>query len=611
MRAWLFYFLTAVVALQMPAAFSAVNLSHGYAHFSQLKYSPSFTHFDWVNPQAPKGGTLKIMALGGFDSLNPYVLKGTSPINTSDFYQYGISELNAPLMVGQGVFDPSGDEPASSYGLVAESIQYSDDLSWVVFNLRKKATFHDGQPITAADVEFSYRSLLEHGHPQYRNYLSEVERVEILGKHKVRFIFKRANNSQLLLNLGDLPVLPKHYWQNRTFAQTSLEPPLGSGPYRISQVKPGHSLTFTRVKNWWGKNLPVNRGKYNFDQVQVEFYRDRHVAFEAFKAGHFDIYIDHQAKNWANNYRFPSIDSGDIIRAEVPHQLPIPTQAIFINTRRPPFDNAQVREALSLLFDFEWANKALFYGAYQRTESYFPNSPYAAKGIPEGAEWLLLAKWREHLPQELFSQPFLAPRTDGRGLPRENISKALKLLQKAGWKLTAQGLRNKNGQKMQLEILLVNPSLERIFQAYVQNLQNFGIDARMRTVDRAQYKQRIDNFDFDLTLLVLSQSLIPGQEQWYYFHSSQAYLKGSKNYAGINNPIVDDLLDAVLSAPNQHELTAAMQALDRVLLWQHYIIPNWYISHHRIAFRNKFNFVRTPPYTLGIRSWWYKPAEAH
>lgn len=600
---------TLLLALAALPALAAPALSHGYAHLSSLKYSPSFTHFDWVNPQAPKGGQLKIMALGSFDSLNPYILKGTSPINTADFYQYGVSELNAPLMAGHGVFDPSGDEPASSYGLIAESIQYAPELDWVVFNLRKEASFHDGHPITAADVEFSYQTLLEQGHPQYRNYLQEVERVEILNTHRIRFIFKRANNPQLILNLGDLPVLPKHYWTARNFAQTSFAPPLGSGPYRITQVKPGRSLTFERVKNWWGKHLPVNRGKYNFDTISVEFYRDRHVAFEAFKAGHFDIYIDHQAKNWASAYNFPALRRGDIIRAEIPHQLPTPTQALFINTRRAPFDDVRVREALGLLFDFEWTNRTLFYAAYQRTESYFPNSPYQARGIPEAAEQLLLGKWKEQLPDGLLRQPFMTPRTEGHGIPRESISKALELLKQSGWKPGSQGLRNKSGDSLKLEILLVNPSLERIFQPYIKNLRKLGIHASLRTVDRAQFKQRVDHFDFDLTLLVLPQSLIPGQEQWHYFHSSQASLKGSRNYAGINNPIVDELLEQMLVADTLTDLGTVMQALDRVLLWNHYIIPNWYISHHRVAFRNEFSFAHTPPYTLGIRSWWHKSAE--
>ena len=592
-------------------AFASVVTSHGYAQFETLKYDADFTHFDWVNPAAPKGGTIRLMGYGSFDTLNPYPLKGTSPIATADFSSYGISELNEPLMVGSGLYDPSGDEPASAYGLIAESVQYNDSRSWVVFNLRKEAHFHDGTPITAKDVAFSYRTLLKQGHPQYRTYLQEVARVDILSSHRIRFVFKRAGNPLLILRMGDLPVLPEHYWRDKDFSQTTFTPPLGSGPYKITSVKPGRSLVFERVQDWWGKDLAVNRGKYNFDKVIVDFYRDKHVAFEAFKVGSFDFYIEHQAKNWANNYRFPAIAKGRIIRAEITHEIPTQTQALFINTRRAQFQDRATREALNLLFDFEWANRTLFNNAYQRANSYYPNSDFSARNIPKGAEWLLLSKWREELPLDLFLQPFSLQPTEGRGIPRETLRKALGLLAEAGWKSTANGLRNKQGQHLELEILLVNPSLERILQAYLNSLNRVGINARMRTVDRAQYKQRLDNFDFDLTLLTLPQTLSPGLEQWQYFHSSQAMVKGSKNYAGISSPVIDDLLEHLLNAKTYREQRTAARALDRVLLWNYYSIPNWYISHHRIAYQNRFEFVRTPPYTLGLRAWWLKPSEIH
>ena len=603
-----FLFLISLVTFNLPALASVVN-SHGYAQFETLKYDANFTHFDWVNPNAPKGGSVRLMAFGTFDTLNPYTLKGTSPIGTADFTSYGVSELNEPLMVGSGNYDPSGDEPASAYGLIAESVQYNDSRSWVVFNLRKEARFHDGTPITAKDVAFSYRTLLKQGHPQYRTYLQEVKRVDILSHHRIRFVFKRAGNPLLILRMGDLPVLPEHYWRDKDFSKTTFEPPLGSGPYKITAIKPGRSLEFERVKDWWGKDLAVNRGKYNFDKVIVDFYRDKHVAFEAFKVGSFDFYIEHQAKNWANNYRFPDIAKGKVIRAEIPHQIPTQTQALFINTRRAQFHDVATREALTLLFDFEWANRTLFNNAYQRANSYYPNSDFSARDLPSGAEGLLLAKWREQLPLALFLQPFNLEQTQGRGIPRETLRKALGLLAQAGWRSSAKGLRNRLGQQLELEILLVNPSLERILQAYVNTLNEVGIAARMRTVDRAQYKQRLDNFDFDLTLLTLPQTLSPGLEQWQYFHSSQAMIKGSKNYAGVSSPVIDDLLEKLLSAKTYRAQRQAARALDRALLWNYYSIPNWYISHHRIAYQNRFEFVRTPPYTLGLRAWWLKPSE--
>lgn len=605
-----FWFFVSVL-LFSHQAFASVVTSHGYAQFETLKYDADFTHFDWVNPAAPKGGTVRLMGYGSFDTLNPYTLKGVSPIATADFASYGISELNEPLMVGSGLYDPSGDEPASAYGLIAESVQYNDSRSWVVFNLRKEAHFHDGTAITAKDVAFSYRTLLKQGHPQYRTYLQEVARVDILNSHRIRFVFKRADNPLLILRIGDLPVLPEHYWRDKDFSQTTFVPPLGSGPYKITSVKPGRSLVFERVKDWWGADLAVNRGKYNFDKVLVDFYRDKDVSFEAFKVGSFDFYIEHQAKNWATNYRFPAIAKGKVIRAEIAHKIPTQTQALFINTRRTEFKNSATREALTLLFDFEWANRTLFYNAYQRAESYYPNSDFSARSIPKGKEWLLLSKWREKLPLELFLQPFSLQTTEGRGIPRETLRKALGLLTQAGWKNTAKGLVNQRGEQFKLEILLVNPRLERILQSYVNTLNRVGIAASMRTVDRAQYKQRLDHFDFDLTLLTLPQTLSPGLEQWQYFHSSQATVKGSKNYAGINSPVIDDLLEQLLSAKTYREQRTAARALDRALLWNYYSIPNWYINHHRIAYQNRFEFVNVPPYTLGLRSWWLKPSEIH
>ncbi len=590
-------------------AFATISESHGYAQFGTLKYPASFTHFDWVNPDAPKGGTIRVMAFGTFDTLNPYTFKGSSPSSTPNFAQYGIGELNEPLMAGTGQYDPSGDEAASSYGLIAKSVEYSEDRSWVVFNLRPEARFNDGKPITAYDVAFSYRTLLKQGHPQYRTSLQEVARVDILGRHRIRFVLKRAGNSLLILRLGELPVLPQHYWKDRDFKATTFEAPVTSGPYQITEINPGRSLVFERVKDWWGKDLPVNRGKYNFDRMEVEFYRDADVAFEAFKAGEFDFYIEHQAKNWANGYRFPAIKRGDVIRAQIPHQIPTQTQGLFMNSRRPAFADSKVREAMGLMLDFEWTNRTLFNDAYTRATSYFPNSEFAASGKPEGQEWLLLSVFRDQLPPSLFTEPFTVPKTQGNGIPRETLRRALGLLADAGWKLNGQRLQNAKGEPLRFELLLVNPNLERILQPYMENLASIGIQAHLRTVDRAQYKQRLDQFDFDMILMTLQQNLSPGLEQWQYFHSSQANVKGSKNYAGVRSPVVNNLLESLLAAQTRDEQVAATRALDRVLLSQHYMIPNWYLNYHRLAYRNRFAFVTTPPYTLGLRAWWLKPTE--
>lgn len=597
------------LAACLPAA-AAVMERHGYAQFGSLKYPANFSHFDWVNPDAPKGGSVRLMASGTFDTLNPYTLKGTSPTGTANFLQYGVTELNAPLMVGTGAYDPSGDEPTSSYGLIASSVEYSKDRSWVVFNLRPEARFHDGKPITAHDVAFSYRLLIRDGHPQYRTSLQEVERVDILSPQRIRFVLRRSGNPLLILRLGELPVLPEHYWRGRDFKATTYEPPLGSGPYRIKEVVPGRRLVFERVRDWWGKDLAVNRGKYNFDRVEVEFYRDNHVAFEAFKAGEFDFYIENQAKNWANGYDIPAVARGEIVKAELPHRIPTQTQALFMNSRRGHFSDVRVREAMGLLFDFEWSNRTLFNNAYTRSASYYPNSEFAATGLPEGEEWLLLSAYRKDLPAELFTRPPLMPVTDGHGLPRRTLRRALDLLAAAGWKLSADGLVNGRGQPLRFEILLVNPSLERILQPYRDNLARIGVQASLRTVDRAQYKQRIDGYDYDMILMTLPQTLSPGLEQWQYFHSSQADVRGGKNYAGVKNPVIDDLLDKLLAAQTRNQQVAAARAIDRVLLSQHYSIPNWYIDRHRLAWRNRFAHATTPPYTLGLRAWWLKTSEA-
>ena len=600
-------FLTSVL-VSLPAAASLVE-SHGFAQFGLLKYPSGFTHFDWVNPEAPKGGTVRLMASGTFDTLNPYTFKGTSPSGTPGFLDYGIFELNEPLMVGSGFYDPSGDEPSSSYGLIARSVEYSDNKSWVVFNLRPEARFHDGKPITAYDVAFSYRTLVADGHPRYRTDLAGVQRVDILNRHRLLFVFDRPNNPQLIMRLGELPVLPQHYWQGRDFAATTFEPPLNSGPYRITEVQPGRRLVFERVKDWWGADLPVNRGKYNFDRVVVDFYRDNTVAFQAFKAGEFDFYIEHQSKNWATGYQFPAVLRGDVIRTEIPHQIPTQTQGLFMNSRRAPFDDVRVREALGMMFDFEWTNRALFYGAYERSQSYYPNSEFAATGLPKGREWLLLSPYRQSLPPALFTEPFELPKTQGRGIPRDTLRNALHLLGEAGWQPSGQVLRDAEGRPLTFEILLVNPGLERILQPYAENLARIGIEARLRTVDRAQYKHRLDHYDFDMILMTLPQSLSPGLEQWLYFHSSQVDVKGGRNYAGVENPIVDALLTKLLAAQTRDEQVAAARAIDRVLLWNHYIIPNWYIDHHRLAYRNRFAHITTPPFTLGLRAWWLKNEE--
>ena len=382
---------------------------------------------------------------------------------------------------------------------------------------------------------------------------------------------------------------------------------MNSGPYRITNVSPGRRVTFERVEDYWGRDLPINRGKYNFDRLEAEFYRDNNVAFEAFKAGEFDFYFDHKASNWSNAYDFPAVRNREVEKREVKHQIPSSTQALFFNTRRSPFDQRSMREALGMLFDFEWSNRVLFYDAYRRSESYYPNSPFSATDLPAGQEFLYLSEHRDQLPAKLFVEPFRLPTTDGRGISRENLRIAVDLFKEAGWTLRNGRLQDASGNQLVFEVLLVNPSLERIIQPYRTNLARLGIDMRLRTVDRAQYKSRLDQFDYDMILGTLPQSLSPGLEQHGYFHSSQRNVQGSRNYAGVDNPVVDDLLEKLLAATNRDQQIAAAKGLDRVLLWEHYTIPNWYIDYHRIAHREWLKSTATPPYSLAIRTWWKMP----
>ncbi|MFZ5723029.1 MAG: extracellular solute-binding protein [Pseudomonadota bacterium] len=583
--------------------------AHGYAVFGDLKYPAGFTHFDWVNPAAPKGGSVRLMADGTFDTLNPYTLKGTSPFNTPGFFKYGISELNETLLVGTGDYAPSGDEPASAYGLLAESIEYPADLSWVLFRLRSEARFHDGKPVTAADVRFSFDILRDQGHPRYRDIYKDVVACEIVDRLAVRFRFRTRHDRMLPLRAGELPVLPKHFWEKRDFTRAFTEPPLLSGPYRVAQVDPGRSLTFERVADYWGRDLAVNRGRWNFDRVRFDFYRDLTVALEAFKADNYDVHLEYISRNWAGAYDVPAVRDGRILRIELPHRIPAGTQAFFFNTRRDIFRDRRVRQALTWLYDFEWANRNLFNGAYTRSESWFPNSPLAAAGLPSAAELELLAPLRAQLPPELFTRPFTLPRTRGDGNLRENLRQATALFAAAGW-VTRDGrlVNAATGQPFRFEILISQASSARLVQAWGDVLKRAGIDMQVRMMEPTTYKVRTDSHDYDMAIFVLSQSLTPGQELREYFHSQSRDMPGGRNYAGIADPAADRLVEAALAARSRAGLTTAVHALDRVLLNGYYSIPHWYIRHHRLAYWNRFGRPPVPPpYILGFQDWWSSP----
>lgn len=594
--------LTTLLALA-PAAVAAdaadsVTKSHALSLFGDIKYGPDFTHFDYVNPDAPKSGTVRYSAIGTFDSLNPYILKGNAAA--------GLTQLFDTLM------SPSGDEPASEYGLVAESVETPPDRSWVRYNLRPEARFSDGTPITPEDVVWTFDTLKTKGHPRLRLYYADVLKAEKVGERSVKFSFRGGDNRELPQIVGEMPVLSKKYWEGRDFEKTTLDVPVGSGPYKIEAFDAGRSITYKRNADYWGKDLPVNRGRYNFDVIRYDYYRDQTVSLEAFKAGQYDIRIENVAKNWATGYDSPALRDGLFKKDDIPNKVPTGMQGFGFNTRPGhPFQDPRVRQALGYLFDFEWTNKNLFYGAYKRTESYFSNSELASSGLPSDDELKLLDKYKGEIPDAVFTTAYQAPKTDGSGNIRDNLRQALRLLQAAGWTIKNEKLVNDKGQPFAFEFLLAQPEFERIVLPFVQNLKRIGIDARVRTVDPAQYENRMKQFDFDMTVVLWGESLSPGNEQRDFWSSAAAEETGSQNYVGVRSKAVDDLVGLIISAPDRASLVTRVHALDRVLLQSHYVIPNWHLSYFRVAAWDKFSRPKmSPPYTLALDTWWIDPQRA-
>ncbi len=578
------------------AASEDVTVGHAASMFGDLKYGPGFTNFEYANPDAPKGGEVRLHAIGTFDSLNPYILKGV-PAN-------GLGYVFETLMVN------SEDEPFSEYGLIAETIEFPRDRSWVAFTLRPEARWHDGTPITVDDVLFSFEMLTTKGHPFYRAYYKNVAKPEAVGERKVKFPFTGAVNRELPLIVGQLPIISKAYFTANAFEKTTLEPPLGSGPYRIESLEPGRSITYRRVENYWAENLPVRRGLHNFDTIRIDYYRDPTVALEAFKSHEYDFRVENTAKVWATAYAGPNFDGGLIAKEEIRHSIPTGMQGFFFNTRRAKFKDRTVRQALAYAFDFEWTNKNLFNGAYTRTKSYFSNSEMASAGLPGPDELALLEPFRDRLPPEVFVKTYEPPVTDGSGNVRRNLRAALKLLREAGWTIRDGTLSSPDGEPMEIEFLIVSPQFERIIAPMVRNLKKLGVTTRIRLVDTAQYQRRLDTFDFDVIVGSIGQSLSPGNEQRNYWTGTAADTEGSRNYAGINDRVVDALVEKLINASDRESLVTAARALDRVLLWGHYMIPHWHIRHFRVAYWNKFARPSiTPKYALGFDTWWVNPTK--
>jgi len=591
----------AIIALATSPAWAAehrVFSGHGIAMHGEPKYGSDFTHFDYVNPTAPKGGTLRLGVRGTFDSFNPYIPKG----NAGEGWDVETLLIN------------SGDEPFTEYGLIAQTVEWPEDRSWVVFTLRPDARWHDGNPITVDDVIWSFETLKTKGHPFFRFYYGSVAGAERLGQRRVRFTFTEKGNRELPLIIGQMPILPKHYWEaeGRDFEKTTLEPPVGSGPYRVADFEAGRYVVIERVPDYWGKDLAVNRGRNNFDRIRYDYFRDDLGIRLALKSGDLDYREENQAKAWALDYDVEPVRRGWLKKIEVPHQRPTGMSALVMNIRRPVFQDRLVRRALAFAFDFEWTNRNIFFSQYTRTESYFSNSELAAADLPKGEELEILERYRSRIPDAVFTTPYWAPQTDGSGWPRENLRRAFELLAEAGWVVENMLLvDSETKQQMRFEILLVSPEFERVLLPFVRNLRRLGIDARLRLVDESQYINRLRTFDFDMIVSGWGESESPGNEQRNYWSSSAADSPASSNRSGIKDPVVDELIELVIMAPTRESLVARTRALDRVLLWGHYVIPNWHLRTQRILYWDKFSRPAQPArFGTSVDLWWFDPDKA-
>ena len=573
---------------------SETNISHAIAMHGEPKYDQNFLNVEYINIEALKGGSIVRSAIGTYDSFNPFIIKGTSAA--------GIGALYETLTVG------SSDEAFTEYGLIAETIEWPDDRSWVSYVIREEAKWHDGKKITADDVIWTFKTLLEKGHPFYKYYYGDVKEVVKEAENKVRFNFKTNTNKELVLIVGQLPVLPKHYWVDKNFEDTILETPLGSGPYKIKSFDSGRSITYELDENYWGfKNkTPIKVGKDNFATIRYDYYKDRGIEREAFKSGEIDFFSENSSKEWATSYNIASVEK-DLIRKElIQHQNPQGMQGFAFNIRKDKFNDRRVRKALSFAFDFEWSNKNLFFDAYKRTDSFFENSELASSGLPSDEELAYLNPYYDVLPIEVFTKEYKNTVTDGSGYMRLQLKEASRLLNDAGWELVDGKLVNSSSKEIfEFEILLRSPAFERIVFPFKDNLEKLGISVSVRTIDTAQYQKRMETFDFDMVVQNFSQSLSPGNEQRSFWGSEAADTNGSRNIVGIKNYAVDGLIKNLINAQGREELIVVTKALDRVLLWNYYVIPQWHISSYRVLYWNFFDQPQIKPkYSLGFDTWW-------
>ncbi|MBN8521015.1 MAG: ABC transporter substrate-binding protein [Alphaproteobacteria bacterium] len=597
------FFVVLLMAMVSPVCAQTADPKPSIAMHGTAKYAPGFTHMDYTRPDAPKGGDLTLNAIGSFDSLNPFIIKGSPAA--------GLAFLGQSF-VYDSLMEQSHDEPFSMYGLLAETIEHPEDNTWVAFNLRPEATWADGKPVTAGDVIWTFNTLMKVGAPFFKAYYGDVVSVEKTSDRRVIFKFKNGENKELPLILSQMTVLPEHFWtqDGRDISQTSLDIPLGSGPYKISKVDAGRQIVYERNPDYWGKDLGINKGRFNFGTITYDYYKDDNVALEAFFAGEFDFRSENVAKLWATAYDAPAVKDGRIIKETIAHTRPQGMQGFLFNIRRPVFQDQAVRKAISYAFDFEWSNKQFAYGEYKRTDSYFENSDLSApEGAPTGRVLEILESYRGKIPDDVFTARFAPPQSDGSGNNRANLKKASDLLEQAGYKLGKDGIRvNAAGQKLSFEIVDANPMFERWVLPFIANLKRIGIEANFRVLDPAQYQNRMNDFDFDMTVGTIAQSDSPGNEQRDFWSSVKADMPGSRNYIGIKNPVVDDLVEKIITAQTREELVALCQALDRILLSGDYVVPHWHIDHWRVAYWKKLGRPDTlSGLTPGVTdTWWVK-----
>ncbi len=582
----------AFLLLHAPLALAQDNTTTVLTLDGEPRFEWNKEYYPHVNPNAPKGGTLRLYASGSFDSLHNFIARGMFAAGLGFIYD-SLGET-AP---DNRIFE--------TYPHIAEKFLVAEDSSSIIFYINPKARFHDGKAITAEDVAFSFETLTQKGAPTYKQYYASVDKVEVLSPLEVRFTFKEKNNKELPLILSQLPVLPKHYWQDKDFTKPHLEPPLGSGPYKVKSFDPGSFVEYERVKDYWASELPPNKGRYNFDIIRYEYYRDVTVAREAFKAGAFDLYIESTAKAWATSYTGNAVEQGHIKREEIRTNRSQGMYGFFFNTRRPVFTDIRVREAIARIFDFEWTNRALFYGEYTRTNSYFSNSSLASSGLPSEAEKALLEPYKDQLPPKLLTHEFVLPKNQGDGNIRAQMAQALEELREAGWTMQDGLMKNGKGEKLEFTIILTSNTLQRVILPFRENLKRIGITLHVAMIDQTQYVNRIRAFDYDMFISRVPQSHNPGNEQRNLFTSNAADIQGSRNYSGIKSPVVDALVERIILAQNREEVVTATKALDRVLLWGHYVIPGWYTDRAKVAYWNKFAHSDVPPVNgVDYFSWW-------